>query len=575
MGDILQERLAFQSSLAKNLISEKCISIPLCHLRACVTKSKVAKHEYVSLFRGFMLGAFDESHDMSYLKGFNLFISVHSSIFENLLVILSGLDLDATRDLFDKSEVHDLLVHGVATIFLWLNSLNAFFSSEPYLSGRIEVSEPRVLFMARSQMQLYITRALELLRFCFEERSIGVITSEEAKDLISMSSLCEDCFIHIQLIDTLFLVWKDDNNRDILIVRSIWKLLCSKNMKKNISSELLLRPSPIYRHVCDRLRTQCVSELGSNEISNMLMGLEKKVLDEYQDYNVLTHCVLAYWGALMNRSFNHILSFCGIVHILNSGIQKFQRGTLEKRKKNTSFGDETIFLTNESLFHLYDITFQLIIASIFHCLVSKSNVLEGKNDAIVAFFDCFGSMIKSLELYHDLFPKSLIYSSVRACIVMVDICHEQIENVVESGRCLPQSRISSSFKSVLSTMKVECCDRITSLSDKLIRVVPVGEKATLKTLMKKSECLSVHIYRSGIAFRMVPSSLEIFGATSAISSNRSKPQKQHRRNNGILQDTSEFCHEQEDESFAVTGDWGYDDDGSNSIARGIQLEPVL
>lgn len=566
--------------------------ISFSHLLACIRGSTIITKDHSALFRAFMVGTFKQSQHDPILKNVVHVLSINNSIMRNVLFILN-------HSLADKTLVHlklcdiKTLVETVSSVLLWMNSLQAFFQCESYLSGRVEVSEPRLLFEVRGQMQIYIKRALLLVQYCAEHSDFKFLDLIQGQDLMAMASMCDDSTIRLQLFDTVSLILVGQSDDDTFLLESSWQLMTSTMISKDSLSDILL-PPPVFHRICHQLRKIRHEDSLSSTVMSNLMTLDKKKMSEFQSCNALVHSFLAHWGCLMSKPSTKLDTLKAIVCEVNDTIQVSQAYP-KQRRKNRDTGAEKLHLQGlkrESVYILYEVTLELIVATTYCIIMLAHRDVVQNYEALVSVLDCFGSMLRTLEICHDTYPKSTIYSCLRSFHLMVDICNALIDNFSCSDESSSRNRTSSSSKNWLSKMKEDCCDRIIELSNTLSRSVSVVEKATLTALRKKTQDLSVCIYKKGTPFHMVPSSLEMFGIVEPTSNQKpifqrktikenltrsSRNTKRHAEE--PIQMNVDVEEEQDDdgsESFGATGDWGeVESSETDSDSAQINLELAL
>lgn len=553
--------------------------IPVSHLLACIRCPSIITKEHSALFRAFMSGAFEQSHHEPALLNVIRLLSINSSIIANVLSVLN-------HDLADSSSLQlkfcDIksLVDTISSVLLWANSLHAFFQCEPYLSGRVEVAKPKFLFEVRAQMHLYMKRALMLVRHCAEHRDFKFLDKVQVQDLIALASICDNSTIRLQLFDTVSLFFIEQNDYDNILLESSWQLLTSTMMSNDSLSDILLPPAAFQR-VCHQLQQPNLDNSVSNTVMASLTTLDMKKGGEFQTCNALVHSFLAYWGCVMSDPVGKIDSFIGIIFDLNEAIKTSHTSTVERRK-NKEINERGLYiqqLKQEELSILYEVTFALVVATAYYVPTLDHRDTVRKNEILFTLLDSFGTMTKNLELFHNNFSKSTIYSCIRSCHLMIDVCNDLINNFVCTDASPSKTRTSNSSTTWLSKMKIECCDRIVELSNKLSRVVSIVEKATLNALRKKAQGLSVCIYKKGTPFHMVPSSLEMFGTVEPTSNSISNIRKITKtENHSNLPRKSQNDSEesmQDDESFGATGDWGEIESDSDDESPEIKLDFAL
>jgi len=371
-----------------------------------------------------------------------------------------------------------------------------------------------------------------------------------------------------------------------------------------------------------------------------LLKCGTKALHDFKDCSTLCYNLLSHWGIARGIGSEFCQEIQQLVLALEATVNLFIGNTKKALKPKDKYNLPRVIipsLDGGSYPMAFELVLYQIVASLLlshpqftTTSISDDDAKAGKSlkptddestpcREILDFIIAFDSTLHIFSTNMHLFPNHFTLVTMNACLLMVKTCEYQVENCIRwhsthvppraiNRRIKNSDNISVHFlKSLLNCMRLNCAESIIEFCGKFAHVdktstsitiadVPTNVRRAATQLVVRSEKLLCTLHSTSATYNLLLPSLECLGGTGLMSLdsdetlNKRMVQKRkinfhvnHQCNSDVqelksCQETpAEYDGESsEEDSFQVTGSWGYDssngDDSRSEGSSSLSLE---
>lgn len=552
--------------------------------------------------------------------------------------------IESSKDVFLASFLEDTVTAGIfqssRTVILWLEPLKMFAES---LTGESELFVSQTLQSIYDRVQKSLSSTLDIIRktlYCYrnynlsKSKSVAMVvllgTFKDTKErnsfiysslcgLIQEVLVCGDSIISLSILQLLFFV--DDIGEALkeLVHKTNWHQLSLKG----VTDVPVLAPASFLCTLREHMAYTSV-DIPTFDISQLvlinLLQIATKTSTDYRSNSILRFKLLAHWSYAVHHSVPSFdENFNAIVDALKLTLKKEKQNNThifpKKSRGQKEIGCSVIIpdLHRDS-FHIYfEMTLALIVATLMLKSAASTKLQKcddsGKDRCYESFSKSllgYSNAIREFSSSVELFPTSVISSTLRTSSLMTKACESILTNValtqnMASPRASPRKKRTAKMPLVALTenMKDRCIQCIEETLLKRFESTHDLTKENKKLLScLQSDCshLSSLINTCMGKYNLLPSTLETIGTLSSRSRSKNegtsnaKTKKKDEiftfknARNASIQDSQELtlepkqskaflgnsardretielgyddnnCSEDDDDSFGVMGEW--------------------